>query len=261
MAIPTIVITALVFSWIESFFILPNHLAHFVKEPPQRKSKKVFNKVKASYQRALGYALRYRYPFAVVLILAFVGVGYIGANKLKHNFDLNINSEQITVFVTLKESPDLAYARNATRSIEDYLFKYSKEEVSNVYTSVGNVWMNGRMRESKRFIKIRAQLNPDHSYPTTLKKRMKKEIEDFVATVKDDRIEKLDVEIERQNQTDEKKDLITIHVSGDDQVDYIQVEQEITAAAVSVAQIKRICSRCGSLSKELAVYARYECTT
>ena len=44
-AVPIVIISTLTFSWFESFFILPNHLYHFVKRPPNPKATYYFNKI------------------------------------------------------------------------------------------------------------------------------------------------------------------------------------------------------------------------
>ena len=60
-AIPIVVITALTVSLVECFFILPNHLAHFVKKPISSKKLQSLEKVKKVYRTVLFKILKLRY--------------------------------------------------------------------------------------------------------------------------------------------------------------------------------------------------------
>ena len=236
-AVPIIVITSLLLSWIESFYILPNHLGHFVKKAPKEKVS-LFAKVKSGYERLLSFTLRFRYLALISIILLFGLSIYIATAKLKHDFNLRVNSERLSVYVMLKESKALEETRSKIKPIEDYLRSLPKDKIENYFTSIGWVWINGKVHDGFRYAKINAYLYRDEKHPNQLKKSMKVEIDKFLKSIKDDSFVSLYTEIERGDNNEEKNNMISVRVKGSDELDYIDIENSIVTASKKVPAIK-----------------------
>ncbi|MCR9205618.1 MAG: efflux RND transporter permease subunit, partial [Halobacteriovoraceae bacterium] len=93
-AIPWVVFAALGMSLIESFLILPNHLAHFVKKPVPHKEGGVFQRSKRGYTHLLKSCLKWRYPL-IILFVGFAGFSFwFAQEKVPFKFNLRIGSEK-----------------------------------------------------------------------------------------------------------------------------------------------------------------------
>ena len=62
-AVPVVVITSLAMSWLESFFILPNHMQHFIKSVPKHTTEtSFFLKTKLSLPLNWCFCFIWRWP-------------------------------------------------------------------------------------------------------------------------------------------------------------------------------------------------------
>lgn len=236
-AVPLVVIVALAFSWLESFFVLPNHLAHFVKKAPEKSKYSPFEYLRTKYEKLLAYALRFRYALLVCISVVFGLSIYLGMNKLKHNFDLNINSEKLVVYAVLKESKSIEETYAKLKPIENFLSSLPKDKVENIYTSVGWIWMHGRKYEGTRFVKINAYLNREAKYPSELKEEIKNEVDSKLTELKSDSFEKLYAEIQREDNDAEKGDMVSVKLRGDDALDFKSLEEKIISKAEALESI------------------------
>lgn len=237
-AVPIVVIAALCLSWLESFFILPNHLAHFVKKAPEKKEESFFNRFRKKYEAGLIQVLRFRYVLLASLVVVFGVSIYIATKHLKHNFNLNINSEKLVVYAVLKESKSIEDTYRQLRPIENFLSALPKEKVENIYTSVGWVWMHGKKYEGARFVKINAFLNREAKYPSELKKEIKTLVDEELKKLKTENFEKLTAQIQREDSNEEIGDTISVRVKGDDALDIGALEKEIISSAIAQKSIK-----------------------
>jgi multidrug efflux pump subunit AcrB len=111
--IPLIVIGCLIFSLIESLFILPSHLCHLPDENPQTKRGlwgQVQDKVNQAldsfirwvYEPALHWAVRWRYATLALGIVALVlTASYAQSGRIKFNFFPSIEAENVAVELTM----------------------------------------------------------------------------------------------------------------------------------------------------------------
>jgi len=133
--ISIIVIAALTFSLIEALFILPAHLS---KMTPRRKMGRfarfqkgiataLTNFARTRYRAALSGALRRRGLTVSIFVAAFIlSLGAVSSGWLKFNFMPDVESEQISVDVTLPEGTPfsralqvLAQLQAAEKELED----------------------------------------------------------------------------------------------------------------------------------------------
>lgn len=231
-AVPIVIIASLSLSWLESFFILPNHLAHFV--PRQDKSsrrERVFESVKKVYKRMLQATVRFRY-LALAGLVGLSAATVVVAQKLKQDFDLNVNSEKVAIYPTLKKSDSLEETYAKIKAIEEFALKLPKEKVASVTTWVGGVWRDGRNQPGYRFSEISLYLHADESYPTKVKEEVKAAVQEALKTVKTDEFESIDVD-EREYGDDEKKEnIVSVRIKGGNDVEFKEIEDAIIAQSL-----------------------------
>ena len=232
--IPVVIITSLVMSWLESFFILPNHLFHFIKTPPKKRGNEnsIFQKTKALYKRALTFILKMRY-LAVIALIAFMAASiWIAKNKIQQSFRFGGNLERISVRVKLKESASLAQTEKEIVEIEKHLMALPKETFSTVTSNVGRYWSRGRIYEGYRFAKIDLYINEDVAYPATIKKEYSKKLKEELKGFEKGNFEKISVGFEMNDQDELKKNLVTINVTGHEDVDYLKLKESVESSIV-----------------------------
>lgn len=238
MAVPIVVITSLFFSWLECFFILPNHLTHISKKAPSQKRSAFMVKVRQAYERLLVYCLKLRYGILVGLVMIMGLSVYVAANKIQHNFNLDIGRERVSIYGALKESDSVKESVAKMKPLQDFLMSFPKDEIENVGLYVGSIWMDGAMREGKRFVKLIANVNNDEKHPKQLLKRVKTKIEAKLAEFKNKDFERLYVDIDRKSSEEERKQMVKVRVRGGDSVDFEVFEREITKDIVQLASIE-----------------------
>lgn len=237
-AIPIVVIATLVFSWIECFFILPNHLGHFCTKPLSAKKESLNTSMKEWYKYLLQWCLRMRYAICAGMIVMLGLSGYIAVKHLQHSFDLNIGREQISIYGALKQSDSIAETRQKMKPLQEYLMSFPKNEVENVVLSIGRIWMDGSAREGRRFVKVTAYVNTMEKYPKRLLKTLKERVEGKIKEFQSEDFEKLYVEIDRKESEERKQEMVRVQVAGGDAVDFKELEEKVSGAVTKLKSIK-----------------------
>ena len=243
--IPVVIITSLLMSWLESFFILPNHLFHFIKKAPKESSKStsLFIKTRALYRKTLSQILRFRYV-AVLVLVSFMGVsGWVAKNKIQQQFrHFGGNLERISVRITLKESASLKQTEKAIEPLEKHLMALPKETFGKVTANVGRFWTRGRMYEGYRFAKIDLYISEDASHPATIKKEYTKKLKKELKKFEGKNVEKIAVGFEMNDQDETKKDMVTINIIGREDVDYLglkgSLQEQIDTHKMGLEMVK-----------------------
>ena len=150
-AIPVVVFTALGISLLESFFILPNHLAHFVKKFKTHDEAKHFLRFKNAYEKILSKCLKLRYFILLGFMSAMGASLYFAATKMTFNFNLNISSESVRFIGALKKSNDLNESREKLKIVEDLIAKIPKERFKNYELSIGQNYTNGKKMSGPQY--------------------------------------------------------------------------------------------------------------
>ncbi len=227
-AIPIVIITSLAMSWFESFFILPNHMQHFIKNAPTSKGDSgLFEKTKKLYKRVLAGILRFRYVAVVFLVAFFVGSGWIAKNKIQQQFWFGASQERIAVKVTLKNSVSLANTEQVIKPIEDYLLGLPKDKFQAVATSIGQMWTHGRNYTGYRYAKVMLHINEDITHPSKIKREYTKQIKEHFEANTPDSIEKIQVGHEMNDQDEKKQQQVSIDVTGNEDVEYLELKETI----------------------------------
>lgn len=131
--IPTVVITALVFSFIESKLILPAHLAHARARGNKKDAvswdawKKVQNAVvggldrftRGPYARFLAKSVEWRYSTAATgAALILLTIGLVGGGWVRFNFMPAIEGDNVVAFLTLPQGTPAEVTAKAIRQLE-----------------------------------------------------------------------------------------------------------------------------------------------
>lgn len=238
-AVPLVVISSLVLSWAESFFILPNHLSHFVKKPTAGNAReRVFSSLVKAYEKVLFQFLRFRYLVMVGLVGILILGGFIGAKHMKHDFKLNINSEYVTIYAVLKESDSVDSTYQKIKGLEEFLRSFPEDEIQNVYTNIGKVWIQGKNMEGVRYAQINGYLNAQVAYPSELKKKIQLLVDEKIKEVNNDDFERLYSTIERQGQNEEKGQMVSVRIRGGDRVSFEQIESSLSTSIAALDEVQ-----------------------
>lgn len=152
--IPTVVISVLLLSLIESFFVLPAHLGHMSdKEPgaflqmmnrPQQWMAVRLNRfIQGPFDRLLNVAVRNRYAsFATAIALFFISIGVVGGGLLPFSFFPKIESDRISISATLPYGAPIENTAHVQRSIESAIeaaldASEEKNIIKGVFSTVG----------------------------------------------------------------------------------------------------------------------------
>lgn len=117
-AIPIVVITLLILSWLESFLILPSHVAHVTNANKHPKEKVWLQNLENAYASLLTKAMRFRW-ITVVLSFAVLG-GAITLAKTSMQFQLfpPVGVEEFVVRVTAPPGTSLESMRQNLRNVD-----------------------------------------------------------------------------------------------------------------------------------------------
>lgn len=142
-AIPLVVIVALAASLIEAFFILPSHIADFVRGKKSwgkfKKDSSWFKKLVHSYERALNKVLSARYFVFAGFIVLCVGSFFIFKSM---SFILFASEEGIEQFYIRAEAPigtNLDKTNDLVTQIERIVGNLSDNELDAYTTKVGSI--------------------------------------------------------------------------------------------------------------------------
>ncbi|MCB0411620.1 MAG: efflux RND transporter permease subunit [Bdellovibrionales bacterium] len=237
-AVPVVVIVALAFSWFESFFLLPNHLAHFVKKPTASKVDVYFEKVRKAYERSLEVVIRWRYPVFIASFALLGLAGYIGATKLKHDFDLSVNSEKIVVYMILKESKSLEETASKTKALREKIQAMANKDIENTEYGAGWTWRNGQYYRGARFSRFQAYVDRNHSHPTEVKRRLQAKIDKLLQETDRSQYEHLYSSIEMQGKDEEKDQMVAIRIEGGEDHTFDEIEDVIVSKVKEIPLIK-----------------------
>jgi multidrug efflux pump subunit AcrB len=117
-AIPIVVITLLIFSWLESFLILPSHVAHVTnpdKHPGERAWLVWLENV---YGKFLHLALKLRWLTLLVAFLTLVGSFFLAINKMSFQLFPAVGIDQFIVRITAQPGIKLETMRDRLRDLD-----------------------------------------------------------------------------------------------------------------------------------------------
>jgi len=178
-SIPIVVISSLIMSWLEAFFILPNHLSHFAKK--QKQAKNSFCGMRELYEKFLKLFIRWRYVNILIFVGLFASGFYLVSKKIKTDFSLNIRPVAISVFGEFDKEM-------SKKDIEENLLKFSDKlnelqknnaDIDYITFRSGNMWAAGKWRKSRKYFEYNLKIIENHPNPLQVKKIVSKEIESY----------------------------------------------------------------------------------
>ena len=176
-AIPTVVITLLLFSWLESFLILPGHVAYFAKPVSRPKERAWLVRLEEWYVSGLSVAIKHKWLTILVSILILVFSVILAKNKLSFQLFPSTGVDQYIVRVTAKPGTGLDEMRRNMLSIEKHIReKIPEKNLETTITTTGQtardandpLLQRGSRYGQVRVLYIPAVLRENHNAATEM---------------------------------------------------------------------------------------------
>jgi multidrug efflux pump subunit AcrB len=139
--IPIVVIASLTASLFNSWFILPNHLRHIMKEKAENGSPRwqdrFFNKIAIPYEKSMRKVLKYKYTTILITISLLIFTLYWGKNKVLFNIFPADGSDTFFVYVEMKDDVTFDATEDIVKQIETQVKRLPKEELSFYIAKIG----------------------------------------------------------------------------------------------------------------------------
>ena len=225
-AVPVVIITALIMSWIECFLILPNHLRHFVsygRAPADR----FMVWLRGLYERNLFQVLRLRYLVVILLGgFAWWSWDYLEARQ-KLRFDLHIGATRLEVIAVLKKSDDIPDTLEQIKPVQDFLVSLRGEKALDVTTMPGFASISGNTKRGTRYAQFNIWVKLLGQDEREVVPFLEERIRDRLPELKTAGFERLEL-VKKTAASDEvKQDSVTIFVTGKDSVAFDRIEARI----------------------------------
>jgi multidrug efflux pump subunit AcrB len=160
--VPLIVIITLLFSLIESLFILPAHLSHVRHKRGKSRIGELWRRfqtgfadrlawfIDKAYKPSLNIGLRYRYAtFAFATVTLMLTAGIVGAGWIKFVFFPNVESDYVSAALTMPPGTSIDATADAMEKLESSALRLQKElgeefgnddrnPIKHIFTSVGD---------------------------------------------------------------------------------------------------------------------------
>ncbi len=117
-AIPIVVILLLVLSWLESFLILPNHVAHLTNPAKKPEERRWLQWLEEQYARFLGVTLRHHWLMVILSVLLLAGSIALAVVELRFQLFPPVGIEQYIVRITGDPGTSLDDMRKTMRKID-----------------------------------------------------------------------------------------------------------------------------------------------
>lgn len=212
-----IILITLSASWLESYFILPNHLVHFVKNVKQGRRSKLFKKVKEAYQKALRGVLKIRY-LILPLLLIFTYLTYEYTYKGKSiSFNLSINYPQTNLLIDFDKAYSFQESSMFLQPVKKILDEYRMEgRIGEYFIRLGTKRIKRVSYEGKEYGSIRIVIAPEVDNPKEKLLLAKEGLKNVFKQIKLPGIQRIEFQ-DDINGSDEIENSIELRVEGSDQ--------------------------------------------
>lgn len=239
-AIPWVVFAALGMSLIESFFVLPNHLAHFVKKPIHYKEEGLFLKLKNAYEKGLNFSLKWRYPLVLVFVVFSGWSFYFASEHVPFKFNLRIGSEKIRIIAELKESKSLVDTENKLKPLWSLLSEIDSKEYSHMEGNLGWAYISGEEYDGDRFANVAIRFNQTHPDIEGAKERINAFLKERLPALKTADFKRLETVIEKSGHEKAKDHTVAVKVEGKGSVELEKVLAEVEKKAKSLKETESV---------------------
>lgn len=125
-AIPVVVISLLIFSWLECFLILPSHVSHLTKSKKTMKEKQWLINFEHIYAKFLALVLQHRWLVVFLSVLVLIGCVFLAKHSMKFQLFPAAAVDQYLVRVTAKAGTNLDDLRQSLKSVDKEVRLYIK---------------------------------------------------------------------------------------------------------------------------------------
>ncbi|MEW6536018.1 MAG: efflux RND transporter permease subunit [Candidatus Auribacterota bacterium] len=138
--IPLMVIFALIASLFEAFFVLPSHLADFVKKTPRERKNRLLKKIIAVYAYALKLCLRHRYIFVVLCVVGIISTIWFSKKTARFILFETSYIDEIYVRVETPERNKLEDTEQVIKNIEERIIAHiPRSEYHTIESTIGSM--------------------------------------------------------------------------------------------------------------------------
>lgn len=239
-AIPWVVISALLMSWIECFFILPNHLVHFVKKPLPQKRLAIIDRLRGGYEKVLWISLRFRYVLVASFIAILIGSFWYASEKVPFKFDLRISSEKLRVLAVLKESASVEDTMKRLQPIQDIIAGIDKDLYEYVDAEYGEAWISGEKYEGAKYAQFSVRFAQTMDDIEGAKNKVKDLIEGQLEGLDKTIFERLEVDRRLDGFDDAKDHTLRVAISGRGRLDVEQLLTGVSDVSKTVTGFKSL---------------------
>ncbi len=237
--IPLIVIFALIASLFEAFFVLPSHLADFVKKPKAHKENVFLKRIIAVYVYILKLCLRRRYWFVLMCIMALVFTLWYSKQTARFVlFDTSSYIDEVFIRVTCPERNTIEDTVEIVKEVEKRVIKELPDhEYHTIDTTIGRVL--GKKMESVKIGSNLALIRIDitDENPNT---RHGKVIINSLIDVMQDVSGVTSIEVASQGGGPPKGSAVELEISGKDVNKMLEVVAEIKGYLSTIAGIQNL---------------------
>lgn len=227
-AIPVVVTVSLLLSWFETFFILPNHLQHYVKKPTAERAGHFFFWLANRYKNVLRHTLKFRYLYALGAIVLLVGSLFM-ASKMPQNFMLSINAPQVELAVTFKSEHDFDKVIEVLKPLHAQLLNLPDNELDFIETNLGWIYRQGKSYRGAKYATLRLVLDKKEVDTKKLRDTVERQVRQILESYKPDDIQEIAVIANERGANERRSDLSTIQIDGKDEENFNQAREEILA--------------------------------
>ena len=169
-AIPIVVVTLLIFSWLESFLILPSHVAHFTNPNKHPGEKAWLIWLENMYGKFLSIALNWRWLTLLVAFLTLAGsLSLAIIQKDKFQLFPAVGIDQFIVRITAKPGITLEEMREHLRGLDELIRQHvDPKYLEATLISTGQIAKEGNdplIQRGSRFGQIRVIYHPSVTRP------------------------------------------------------------------------------------------------
>jgi len=168
-AIPVVVISLLVLSWLESFLMLPSHVAHVTNPNKHSEERAWLIALENIYAWLLEKTIRFRWLTVVVSFAVLAGAVHLAKNNLQFQLFPPVSIEEYIIRVTAQPGTSLKQMREIIRRVDVDIRKNIKPEyLQSTVSQTGDISMDGGdplTQRGSRYGQIRMIYTPAVSRP------------------------------------------------------------------------------------------------
>lgn len=125
-AIPVVVISLLLFSWLEAFLILPSHVSHLTNSKVKTKEKQWLINFEHGYAKFLAWVLHHRWIVVFISVLVLVGSVVLAKQTMQFQLFPAVAIDQYLVRVTAKQGTSLNDLRIYLKKVDQEIRQHIK---------------------------------------------------------------------------------------------------------------------------------------